>query len=160
MSRVTLDHFRSQNTAPAGGGGFTFETGVLTASAAYDVYGITVPSDCMVSADGATWYRLLKNDKVAQLGFTDIAYNRQPDGNGWNDMLDDPQQEYNIRQNMRTGDNVDITMTLAELQLNSASMFLNSPIGNGVVSMLLMMDGESIHKQDLYDMPIVELTVR
>ena len=39
----------------------------------------------------------LINDKCAQLGFTDIDYTKQPDGFGWNDYLDNPNDPYYIR---------------------------------------------------------------
>lgn len=70
--------------------GFTFESGVLTAAQAKSTYNLTVPSNYMVSADGQVWYKLLDNDNRAQLGFTDIDYTKQPDGFGWNDDLDNP----------------------------------------------------------------------
>ena len=159
MSHVTQEHYRAQNAMHATAG-FTFESGVLTAAQAKSTYNLTVPSNYMVSADGQVWYKLLDNDNRAQLGFTDIAYTKQPDGFGWNDYLDNPNDPYYIRQEMRPGDNVDISTYLAELVLNSTSMFMNSPIGNAVLDALLMTDGEDIFKMDVYNMPVIQLVVR
>lgn len=102
----------------------------------------------------------LINDKCAQLGFTDISYDKQPEGFGWNDYVDNPYDAYDMRQEMRPGDNVDISTHLAELQLNSTSMFMKSPIGNVILDELLLPDGEPIYKADLYDSPFVQLVVR
>ena len=89
-----------------------------------------------------------------------MVYTKQPDGFGWNDYLDNPNDPYYIRQEMRPGDNVDISTYLAELALNSTSMFMNSPIGNAVLDALLMTDGEDVFKMDVYNMPVIQLVVR
>lgn len=159
MSHVTQEHYRAQNAMHATAG-FTFESGILTAAQAKSKYNLTVPSNYMVSADGQVWYKLLDNDNCAQLGFTDISYDKQPEGFGWNDDVDNPYDAYDVRQEMRPGDNVDISTYLAELQLNSTSMFMKSPIGNAILDELLLPDGEPIYKADLYDSPFVQLVVR
>lgn len=159
MSHVTQEHYRAQNAMHATAG-FTFESGVLTAAQAKSKYNLTVPSNYMVSADGQVWYKLLDNDKCAQLGFTDISYDKQPEGFGWHDYVDNSYDAYDVRQEMLPGDNVDISTYLAELQLNSTSMFMKSPIGNAVLDELLIPDGESTYKADLYDSPLIQLVVR
>ena len=151
MSHVTQEHYRAQNAMHATAG-FTFETGVLTAAQAKAKYNLTVPSNYMVSADGQVWYKLLDNDKCAQLGFTDISYDKQPEGFGWNDYVDNTYDAYDVRQEMLPGDNVDISTHLAELQLNSTSMFMKSPIGNAILDELLIPDGEPS--------PVIQLVVR
>lgn len=158
MSRVTQEHYRAQNAMYATAD-FTFESGILTAAQAKSKYDLTVPSNYMVSADGQVWYKLLDNDNSAQLGFTDILYYKQPDGVGWNDDYDIPYDAYDVCQEMRPGDNVNISTYLAELLLNSTTMFMKSPIGNAILDKLLLPDGELIYKADLYDRPIIRLVV-
>lgn len=159
MSHVTQEHYRAQNVVHVKDG-FTFESGILTALQAKRKYNLTVPSHYKVSADGQVWYVLLYDNNMAQLGFTDIAYDKQPDGFGWNDYVDDPSTEYYVRQEMQPGDNVDILSYLAELQLLSASMFMKSPIGNAMIDDLLIPDGEPIYKADLYNRPLIQLVIR